>query len=146
MDPLLSSRRVILTALKADTGVTALVPAASIYAQSVSAEVEWPFIRYGAPSDTPITAACLDGSEVAVAVHAFAKPRYDSAGAMVESAEDHCARIAGGIRGALHGRKLDLEGGGKVTLTFSSRQLLQDPAEADAYHAVVNLRARCIRE
>lgn len=144
MDPLLSARRAIMAALKANAAVTAIVPAARIYPQSAPASLTWPFIKMGSPSDVPITATCLDGSELVVAVHGFAKPRKQG-NQVVETAEDHASRLAGAIRGALHKRRLDLDGGGYASIRFTNRQLLIDGAEADAYHCVVNLRVRCIR-
>lgn len=146
MDQLLSSRRAILKALKADPGLTAIVPAASQYPPTSPANVTWPFVKMGAASDIPMTATCLNGSEVTVAVHGFARARTNSSGQEVEPAEDHATRIAGAIRSALHRRRLALEGGGYAKVTFTNRQILQDGGEAGAYHAIVNLRVRCITE
>lgn len=145
MDPLLSSRRAILKALKNNADIIAIVPAARIYPQTAPASPTWPFIKTGAPSDVPITATCVNGSELIIAVHGFAKPRTGTGGVVLETAEDHCSRLAGAIRDALHLRRLPLDEGGYATIRFTNRQLLQDGAEADAYHAVINLRVRCIR-
>jgi hypothetical protein len=143
-DASLPVRRAGLTALKADAALTALVPAASIYPQSPPATPVWPFIKWGAPSGVPVRApGCVDGSEIIVAVHGFAKPRYES-GAMVETAEDHCARLGAALAAALGDKRLALQSGGNATFEWTGHQLLQDGAEADAFHTVQNFRVRVI--
>lgn len=141
-DSTLAVRRAILTTLKADVGVTALVAASSIHPQSPREAPAWPFIKYGSPSGTPITASCVDGSEITVALHGFAKPR-SLAGQIVETAEDHAARIGAAIARALDKRCLAL-GFGTARVRWRSSQLLQDGAEADAYHHISNFRVRVI--
>lgn len=136
-------RRTMLTALKADEAVTALVSASSIYPQATTANPGWPFIRYGSPTGVPVSAACVDGAEITVAVHGFAKPRF-SGSQIIETAEDHAARIGAAIATALGGRSLALEGGGNVRLRWTGSQLFPDADEADAFHTVQNFIARVI--
>lgn len=141
-DSTLTVRRAVLAALKGDAAVTALVPAANIYPQSPPGTPDWPFIRYGGPTAIPITGSCLDGCEIVVAVHGFAKPRYSAGGAMTETAEDHAARIGAAIAAALDKRRLTLDAGYKARTRWTGSQLLQDGAEADAYHTVQNFIIR----
>lgn len=137
-------RRAILTALKADGAVTALVPAASIHPQSPVGEPTWPFIKSGSPSAIPIEGACVDGDEFIIAIHSFAKPRYSGSNAMVETAEDHADRIGTAVLRALHRNRLQLESGAFAKVRRTGFQLLRDGAEADAYHHVANFRVRVI--
>jgi hypothetical protein len=140
-DSTLAVRRGILTLLKANAEVIAIVPAAQVYTQVIE-NPGWPFIRYGAPSALPIRATCLDGVEISVAIHGFARSRKQG-GAVVETAEDHAARLGAAIARALDGRRIDLpDGYGR--LTWQGGQLLVDGAEATAFHTVQNLRVRCV--
>lgn len=136
-------RRAILTALKADAGVTDLVATGSIYPQSPPGEPTWPFIKTGSPSGIPISASCVDGDTLILAVHSFAKPRQDG-GQVVETAEDHADRIGRAVMRALHRASLPLDSGGTAKIKRTGFQLLQDGAEADAYHHVANFEVRCL--
>ncbi|WP_333571312.1 DUF3168 domain-containing protein [Sphingomonas sp.] len=141
IDSLIPARRAILGALATSADVTAIVPAARHYPMTASSPA-WPFILYGAPASVPIRATCLDGSEITVAVHGFAKPRYQG-GQMVETAEDHAGRLGAAIARALDGQNLEIPAG-RAKVRHTGSQLLIDGAEADAFHCVVNLRVRCI--
>lgn len=143
-DLTLPIRRASLAELKADTALLALVPAASMYPQTVSASPAWPFVKMGSPSGQPIRAACVDGNEGIFAVHGFAKPRTNGSGQVVETAEDHAARIGAAIASALDRKVLTLDGGQRARLLWTNSQLLMDGGEADAFHAVVNFAVRVL--
>lgn len=142
-DATLPVRRAILTALKADGPLIAIVPAASIYPQATTATPAWPFIRYGSPAGVPVRASCVDAVEITVAIHGFAKPRL-AGSQIIETAEDHAARIGAAIATALGGKSLALEGGGNARLRWTGSQLFGDADEADAFHTVQNFVARVI--
>lgn len=142
MDVLLPARKVILTALKANAGVLALVPKASIYPQVAAAVPDWPFILYGSPSGVPIRSSCVDGLEITVAVHSFAKQRMQGS-QTVETAEDHACRIGAAVVACLDGSRLALPAG-YLRILHTSSQLLIDGGEADAFHHVANFRCRAI--
>lgn len=129
-------RRAILTLAKSDAALTALVPASRIYPQSPPAQPAWPFIRYGAPTITPIFGQCAKGGEVLTAMHVFAKQ-----GPQSESAEDYAQRIAAALEAALDKQSIDLAPG-RARLVWDGTQVLQDGDEAGAYHAIVSLRVR----
>ncbi|MET3710411.1 hypothetical protein ABIC65_001091 [Sphingomonas trueperi] len=141
IDSTLPARRAIMAAMKSDAALTAIVPAAQQYPMTATNPV-WPFTLYGSPTPVPIRATCLDGSEITVAIHGFAKPRYVG-GAMVETAEDHAGRIGAAIARALDGQNLEIPQG-RAKVRWTGSQLLVDGAEADAFHCVVNLRVRCV--
>lgn len=139
-------RRAILTLLKADADVLALVPAARIYPGSTPPVPDWPFIKWGRPTTVPVRADCVDGAEIVASVHAFAGPRLNGSGAAIETGEDHCARIGAAIARALDRQRPPLDGGYDATasIRWTGAQLLQDGSEADAWHSVQNFRVRVI--
>lgn len=141
VDSILPVRRAVLADLKSYAPLIALVPAASVYPQSSPAGCDWPFLLYGDPVGAPITGTCLDGNEIASAIHAFAKPRV-SGGQVVETAEDYCARIIAAVGKRLGKRKLTLAGGHVARVRWTSSTLTRDGAEADAYHGIVRFRVR----
>lgn len=148
MDDLLAARRAILTAAKADAALEALVPAARIYPQaSPVPSPTWPFIIYGSPTGLPIRASCVNGTEITVALHSFAKARRkiptDPNSAIVETAEDCAARIGAAVAKALDGKR-PLLASGYLSILFTGSQLLIDGGEADAFHHVANFRCRAI--
>lgn len=134
----------MMSAQTANAALTAMVDPNSIYPQSPRGLPAWPFTRMGSPSGTPISGACVDGDEILVAVHSYAKPRYDVDGAIIETAEDHADRIGRAVMRALDRRALTLDGGGTAKVRRTGFQLLPDGAEPDAYHHVANFRVRVI--
>lgn len=122
-------RRALLTRLKADLALTALVPAASINPTGVPT---WPFIVLRSPVTQRLKAACVNGGQGSWDVHAFAGVRLD-AGSVVETAEDHAGRIGAAIETALADNWLELPDNAKVRIRLSDIRLLQD-GDPDHYH------------
>lgn len=135
-------RRAILTLLKNDATLTALVPKTRIYSQGGATNPNWPFVIYGAPSIVPVRANCVDGGELIVAVHGFAKERV-SGGRTVETPEDHASRIGSAIASALDRRSPGIAGG-VAKILWTGAQLLIDGGDASAFHTVQNFRIRCL--
>jgi hypothetical protein len=137
-----ATRRAVLKRLKATSEITTIVGEA-IYSMAAPDNVQWPFIKMGAMSSVPRRAACLDGSDFRLTVHAFAK------GTLEETGEDHCSRLMAAIERNLDGVKLPLEDsalpefaeGSQLALSLIGSQLLLDRGEADAFHAVIDFRA-----
>ena len=142
IDSSLAVRKGILTLLKGNATLTAMVPAERIYSQETEAAPKWPFIRLGVPSMVPIRAACVDGASLILAVHAFAQTRIGG-GVELETAEDYAHRIGATIASALDGQRLTLTNG-MAAIRWTGSQLLQDPEEASAFHAVVNFSVRAL--
>jgi hypothetical protein len=142
IDSTLEARRAVLTLMKADTDLLALVAKASIYPQTTAPAPAWPFIRCGAPLVVPVRAACVDGASLTMAIHGFAGPRKSGA-SVVETAEDHASRIGTTIAKALDGKRVTITRG-TLAVSWQGSQLLADPDEADAFHTVQNFRIRCI--
>lgn len=137
-------RRDVLDLLKHSSAVTDLVPAASIFGQVPPDEPDWPFIKTGAPQTLPLKAACVDGAEINLSVHAFSRGRRDVSDALVETAEDHAGRIGAAIETALDGARRSIAGVGRVSYRLADMMLLVDGAEPGAFHYVCTLRARVL--
>lgn len=140
IDSTMAARKAGLTMLKATAPLVALVPKAQIHPQSPPKTPLWPFIRWGSASSIPVVGTCLDGQEITVAVHAFAKARTDGT-SVVETAEDFASRIGALIAKTLDRRKADVTGG-RLTFAWRGSQLLLDGD--DAFHSVQNFRIRAI--
>jgi hypothetical protein len=136
-------RRAIRSILRTDAPLLAVVPRDRIHGQRVPASESYPYVRLGSPSSTPIRGACVDGSDTVVAVHAFATPRKDGVGNVVEDAEDFADRIGAMIASALD-KHVVTDANGRLRLIWTGEQLLQDPSEADCFHTVQNFRVRAI--
>jgi hypothetical protein len=137
-DSSLALRKAIITHLRADADVTALVPAERIYPPKTPADPVWPFIRYGVPTKLPERASCMDGSRILLTVHAFSQ----------EPSEDEAVQIGAALAASLDGEDgkglvLDLSGNysARATITYTGGQTLQDPEVAGAWHEVVNFEA-----
>lgn len=132
-------RRALLTRLKADAALTALVPATSI---NPLGPPVWPFIELAAPVTQRLRATGVIGGIVTWDIHAFARARKEGDSA-VESAEDHAGRIGAAIETALFDNRLALEGGGVARVRLSDIRLLED-GSPDAFHWFAQVNARVL--
>ena len=135
------AKRALLTRAKADAGLTALVPAASIAPDGTPS---WPFILIASPRTLRLRASCVRGATVSFDVHAFAGPR-ESGGDVVEEGEDHIARIGSAIETVFADNRLTLTGGAVCKIEFSDMQLLPDD-EPDHWHWLSQLNCRVLAE
>lgn len=134
-------RRAILTRLKAHAGLTALVPAAHIHGIVPLVEPVWPFIKLGPPLTLPIRMSCTDGATVSMGVHAFARARFNGSGQMIETAEDHAARIGAEIEKALDA-KGETFSGARMRYLLTDINLMVDGADSEAMHYFANVSTR----
>ena len=125
-------RRAVITRLRADVPLTAIVPAARNYGMKTPATLIWPFTRYGTPDETAAPVMCWDGSEVAFTIHSFSKDEF----------EDQCANINEAVVAALNGAVLTMAGDIKATLVWLGSQIIPDSAEANAWHGINRFSAR----
>jgi len=132
-------RRALLTRLKSDAALTALVPAASI---NPVGEPAWPFILLRSPVTQRLRAACVVGGLVSWDVHVFAGPR-ESGGAIVETGEDHAGRIGAAIETALADNRITIEGGAVARIALSDIRLLPD-GDVDHWHWFAQVNARVL--
>lgn len=125
-------RRAVISRLRADAALLAIVPSTSIYGMRVEAEPTWPFTRYGVPDETPRSVQCFDGSDVAFTIHSFAKQKF----------EDQCAQINEAIVASLGDAVLTMAGNTQARIVWLGSQIIQDGDEADAWHGLNRFGAR----
>ena len=129
-----ATRLAILARLKADSGVTALVPSARIYPSRTPATLTWPFIKLGVINDTPYRPSGAIGSQNLIGtVHIFTKTS-----ASVLDAENQCHLIRREVIRAIDAMGAISNG---LYIRYDGGTVLQDGDDADAYHGVVNWEA-----
>lgn len=136
------AKRAALAALAAAAPLGG-VPAERIYPPQRPANVVWPFIGYGVPITTPFGATCLDGTDIEVAVHAYAETTGE--GVATVEGEDAAQAIIDAIEAALDGATLELAPHGSphpatAHFTLLGSQVIQDGAEADKFHGFARFR------
>lgn len=136
-------RRAVLIHGKNDPGLELLVPPAQQHPSTVPANPVWPFTRFDAAQSVPLDMSCVEGATVTFLLHAFARDRLDGL-EVVETAEDHAARIASAMKLAYHNRRLPLESDVTALIRVRSVRLMIDGGEAGAYHAIVSCEARVL--
>ncbi|MET0439127.1 MAG: DUF3168 domain-containing protein [Devosia sp.] len=127
-------RKGVVTILVNSAPVTALVPAQSIFGPQPPALPAWPFIQYGVAIDVPRRAACLDGQEIEVAVHCFAK------------GEEAASAIGAAVSEALDGQVITLTSPhvGTAKIMATGGQTIVDGTDSNSWHAIRNLRIRVL--
>jgi len=142
---IIETRRIILTALKADSTLTAIVPAARIYGDDVPPSPEFPFVRWDAPSTIPFSLSGAAGSSTtSFMLHAFATARLSASKAKLETASDYANRIISAVHGVVHRNRFSDDDGRIFKVTVASRMSMRDGAEADAWHCLLNCVARVL--
>jgi len=134
-------RRATLAALKADAALTALIPAANIHPATISDNPAWPFIRWDAPTSTPLTW----GATVSFRLHVFGRAVLNGGGAITETAEDFVSRAITEAQRVVHRNRVAIPGG-TVRLWSDLTQIIPDGGERDAYHGIVTVNARAFAE
>lgn len=141
------ARRALLARLKAAAD-PALIPAGSLYPQTVPSNALWPFARLGVPQTTPRDGFCSRGADINIPLDAFAKDRMQGA-QRVETAEDYAGRIGAWIEGALHlkGETVTVDGAPvRLRYVVADRRLFLDGDEAGAFHYSCLVRVRAFAE
>lgn len=111
-------REAIVTALKADSGLTSIVAPAQVNGERAEANPIFPFTRYGVSEARP--------RSTDVPIHAFSKAEFT----------DEVAGINAAIVAALDGRTLALGDGERAYLTWTGSTIMPDSAEAGVYHGI----------
>lgn len=140
-DQMLPVRTAMLSALKKDSGVTAYVPAASLYPGTVPAGRTFPFGRFGTIVAAPFLASCLDSTTLRVSWQAFSQDVTDSSGAVIRTAEDNIILIGSVVKQALDGATLTLPDGMKVRIIWLQTSPTRDPTEASAWMTTLTFSA-----
>ncbi|WP_069338329.1 tail completion protein gp17 [Sphingobium yanoikuyae] len=137
LDPSLSVRGKIIASLKADAQLTAIVPATRIYPGKPPASPVFPFIRVPMLIGTVAELDGGGGSEQSGVIHNFTKlsadvPDPEAQAAIINS---HIVRILSQID------DVHLGDGESLGVHATQTQVIEDGAEADAYHGMVTVRA-----
>lgn len=138
LDPSLSVRGKIIAALKGDTQLTAIVPAARIYPGKMPAAPTFPFVRVPMLTGTVAELDGGSGSEQAGVIHCFTKLAAASAPdpeGQAATINRHIVRILSQIDDT------PLDDGESIGVHAVQTQIIEDSAEADAYHGIVQVRA-----
>ena len=122
--PIIPFRRKVVAHLKADSVVTALMPAGRIYGERSDAETDWPFSRCGEFEGEP-------GHIVRGNIHVFSKSDFtDEVGGIIEA-----------IGTSLDRAVIELADGRKAHVEVERTRILPDPAEQSAWHGIVTVVA-----
>lgn len=137
LDPSLSVRGKIISALKSDAQLTAIVPAGRIYPSKSPASPTFPFIRVPMLIGTVAELDGGSGSEQSGVIHCFTKIAASNPDPEAQAAtiNRHIVRILSDIDA------VDLGDGESLGIHAVQTQVIEDSAEADAYHGVVSIRA-----
>lgn len=142
-DSSIYARRAGLTLLKGDAEISAAV-ADRVYPPQRPSEPLWPFVGWGVPIVSPFEAVCLDGNAIDLAVHVYAATEGAAGGTV--SGEETAALIAARTAAVLvDAGEIDLSVYGcpypaVAHFTWQQTQVIQDGAEADAFHAIASFR------
>lgn len=140
-------RRAGLSLLKGDAALVAFV-GDRIYPPQRPAEPQWPFVAWGVPIVSPFLASCMVGNETDFAVHAYAAT--EGTGGSTVSGEERATAIAARVETVLGAAEdIDLQDYGCpfpaiAGFEWLQTQVIQDGAEADAFHAIASFRANVV--
>jgi Protein of unknown function (DUF3168) len=123
MSLITSVRQAILPALKANSAITAIVPADRIYPSKTPSAIVYPFIRYGQSSLTPHSLSCWKAGTVSGSVHCFVQ-----ASDVILDPDAKCGDLAEAIADCI---------GGINEGFAASVQVIPDSDEPDVYHGIV---------
>jgi hypothetical protein len=126
----------LISALKADAELADIVPPSRVFPQATPADLEWPFIKMGAPITTPLFIDGNDGSQYSAAVHCFTKKAAGVSDPERQAMEinAHIVRILNAMDVAVIGDGLTMD------CTPRQSQVMQDE-DADAFHGFVTFDA-----
>ena len=139
-DSTLAVQEAVLAFLGEQATVVALVPSDRHYPPQRPANPLRPWLGYGVSDTAPFLASCLDGSEISVRVHNYTETTGE--GDETIPGEDMAHAINRVVAGALDGATLELEGldyPATAHIEWTGSQVLQDGADADAFHGIVSL-------
>jgi len=125
--PKLATRRALVTFLKADAPLIAVLPAARIFGEKAASNVQWPYLRLDEfeSGQDPIHIINCN-------VHLHSKADFsDEINQLCELAEE-----------ALDGAVLTLEDGSRANVDVNSSRILRDGAERSWWHGIISIEVR----
>lgn len=132
----------VIPTLTADPMI-AYTEGATIYTSVVN-KPNWPFVRWGEPTSTPLRMNCGSGALVRFNLHAFTRPREED-GRVTQTAEDYCSDLTAQVKHVLHERGWQTKWG-RVTFRVLSVRLIPDAADNRAFHGIVSVEARALAD
>lgn len=131
-----------LPALASDSTITQ-THGARVYTSIVN-KPEWPWLRWGEPSSSPIRMRCGAGATVSFTIHVFARER-EIDGRVTQTAEDYCYDITAAVKHALHERGWTTKWG-RITYHVRGVRVIRDVDDNRAYHGIVTIDARALAD
>lgn len=126
-------RRMIISTLKANAGVSAIV--GNRVNDQVYVNPIWPFIRYGLPESGKFEASRWDGSEHSLTLHSFAKGPGTT----------NIARLNKAVVAALDGvDPLTIDTLSLLSIDWVRTQVINDTSELGAYHGIIEFTAQVV--
>lgn len=132
ISPTAYARTTILTALKANSAVTARIPASRLYPAKTPNPATKPFGRYGTATTEPDRYSCWRGGDVSGAYHVFA-----GVAASIPDPEAWVGDTVDAIAEAIDG---------VADCHVVRTQVLPDPEEADVWHGIVFFELKALAE
>lgn len=123
ISPTTHARQTVLAALKAESAVTARIPAARIYPSKTPNTPVKPFARYGASDDTPERYSGWRGGDVSSALHVFVAQSE-----AIPDPEAWCGDTVGAIADAIDALP---------DCIVERTQVIPDAEEPDVMHGIV---------
>jgi hypothetical protein len=93
-----------------------------IYSRRTPATLTWPFLRVANADEGPLR----KGTDVRLTVHTFSKAQFD----------DECETLNSTVQEALEDATLQLSPATTAYIVWNASQVVQDAAEADAWHGI----------
>lgn len=131
LDPSLALRQAIVTTLKADAGLLAMVAAGQIFGEQTDSMPDRPFVRYGEDDAQPLRSSCWDGANVDFPVHSFSAEKFT----------DQVKGMNAAIAAALDGAVLDLGDGLLARVYWLGSQVIRDGSDPNAWHGIARFQA-----
>lgn len=138
------ARRITVSTLRGGAGLTALVPAASIYGQRMEATPGWPYISLGDGRVAErIRANGVSSAVITFPLHVFAQALH-SGGGVSKTADHHASDIGEQVEALLDDKRYALADiTGTCRFTLSDTALMADKSPEN-FHWFTQVNARII--
>lgn len=125
--PKLATRRALVTFLKADVPLIAVLPAARIFGEKAASDVQWPYARMAEFESGGDPEHIINAN-----VHVHSKADFT----------DEVAQICELMETALDGAVLTLADGSRANVDVNSSRIIGDPDERSAWHGIISIEVR----
>lgn len=129
--PKLATRRGLVTHLKADVPLVAVLPAARIFGEKAAPDVQWPYLRMG-----EFEAGGEPRHLINCNIHVHSKSDFT----------DECAQILELAELSLDSAVLTLGDGSRANVSVNSSRIIDDPDERSAWHGILSIEVRVAKD